>query len=87
MTVIFVFLVGEGFDRFEAIVCSLALAATEPFVAMANQSKYEYVTFLLAVCGLLLIARRRLFPCRTDFSVGDRNATDRRYGTSLPDLL
>src|ERR1700730_17152442 len=61
MTVIFVFLVGEGFDRVDAIICSLALAATEPFVAMANQSKYEYATFLLAVCGRLLIARRRLF--------------------------
>jgi hypothetical protein len=61
MTVIFVFLVGEGFDRAGAIICCLALAATEPFIAMANQSKYEYVTFLLAVWGLLLAARRHLF--------------------------
>jgi hypothetical protein len=61
LAAIFVFLVGEGFGRFAAITCCLALAATEPFVAMANQSKYEYITFLLAVCGLLLAARRRLF--------------------------
>jgi hypothetical protein len=61
MAAIFVFLVGEGFGRFGAVTCCLALAATEPFVAMANQSKYEYITFLLAVCGLLLAARRHLF--------------------------
>jgi hypothetical protein len=61
MTAIFVFLVGEGFGRFGAVTCCLALAATEPFVAMANQSKYEYITFLLAVCGLVLAARRHLF--------------------------
>jgi hypothetical protein len=60
MAAIFAFLVGEGFSRLGAITCCLALAATEPFVAMANQSKYEYVTFLLAVCGLLLAARRYL---------------------------
>jgi hypothetical protein len=60
MAVIFAFLVGEGFDRLGALTCSLALAVTEPFLAMANQSKYEYVTFLLAVCGLLLAARRHL---------------------------
>jgi len=57
---IFVFLVGEGFGRFAAVFCCLALAATEPFVAMANQSKYEYITFLLAVCGLVLAARRHV---------------------------
>ena len=61
MAAIFVFLVGQGFGRFGAVTCCLALAATEPFVAMANQSKYEYITFLLAVCGLLLAARRHLF--------------------------
>ena len=61
MAAIFVFLVGEGFGRLGAVTCCLALAATEPFVAMANQSKYEYITFLLAVCGLLLAARRHLF--------------------------
>jgi hypothetical protein len=61
MIAIFVFLVGEGFDRFGAVTCCLTLAATEPFVAMANQSKYEYITFLFAVCGLLLAARRHLF--------------------------
>jgi hypothetical protein len=61
MTAIFAFLVSEGFYRFGAVTCCLALAATEPFVAMANQSKYEYITFLLAVCGLLLAARRHLF--------------------------
>jgi hypothetical protein len=60
MAAIFAFLAGEGFSRFGAVTCCLALAATEPFVAMANQSKYEYVTFLLAVCGLLLAARRYL---------------------------
>jgi hypothetical protein len=60
MAAIFVFLVGEGFGRLAAITCCLALAATEPFVAMANQSKYEYITFLLAVCGLLLASRRHL---------------------------
>jgi len=60
MAAIFVFLVGEGFGRLGAVTCCLALAATEPFVAMANQSKYEYVTFLLAVCGLLLAARRHV---------------------------
>jgi hypothetical protein len=60
MAAIFAFLVAEGFRRFEAVTCCLALAATEPFVAMANQSKYEYITFLLAVCGLLLAARRHL---------------------------
>src|ERR1700730_3572365 len=60
MAAIFAFLVGEGFGRFEAVTSCLGLAATEPFVAMANQSKYEYVTFLLAVCGLLLAARRHL---------------------------
>lgn len=60
MAAIFAFLVGEGFGRFGAVTCCLALAATEPFVAMANQSKYEYITFLLAVCGLVLAARRHL---------------------------
>jgi hypothetical protein len=60
MAAIFAFLVGEGFSRLGAVTCCLALAATEPFVAMANQSKYEYVTFLLAVCALLLAARRHL---------------------------
>src|SRR3984893_15116990 len=60
MTAIFAFLVGEGFGRLGAVTCCLGLAATEPFVAMANQSKYEYITFLLAVCGLLLAARRHL---------------------------
>ena len=60
MAAIFAFLVGEGFGRFDAVTCCLALAATEPFVAMANQSRYEYITFLLAVCGLLLAARRHL---------------------------
>jgi hypothetical protein len=61
MAAIFVFLVGDGFARLGAATCCLALAATEPFLAMANQSKYEYVTFLLAVCGLLLAARRHPF--------------------------
>ena len=61
MAAIFVFLVGEGFSRLGAATCCLALAATEPFLAMANQSKYEYITFLVAVCGLLLAARRHLF--------------------------
>jgi hypothetical protein len=61
MAAIYAFLVGEGFGRFGALTCCLALAATEPFVAMANQSKYEYITFLLAVCGMLLAARRHLF--------------------------
>jgi hypothetical protein len=61
MAAIFAFLIGEGFSRLDAVICCLGLAATEPFVAMANQSKYEYVTFLLAVCGLLLAARRHLF--------------------------
>jgi hypothetical protein len=60
MAAIFAFLVGEGFSSFGAATCCLALAATEPFVAMANQSKYEYITFFLAVCGLLLAARRHL---------------------------
>jgi hypothetical protein len=60
MAAIFAFLVNQGFSWFEAVTCCLALAATEPFVTMANQSKYEYVTFLLAVCGLLLVARRHL---------------------------
>jgi hypothetical protein len=61
MAAIFLFLVDEGFSRRGAVTCCLALAATEPFVAMANQSKYEYITFLLAVCSLLLAARRHLF--------------------------
>jgi hypothetical protein len=61
MAAIFAFLVGEGFGRLGAVTCCLALAATEPFVAMANQSKYEYITFLLAVCSLVLAARRHLF--------------------------
>jgi hypothetical protein len=61
MAAIFAFLVGEGFGRLGAVTCCLGIAATEPFVAMANQSKYEYITFLLAVCGLLLPARRHLF--------------------------
>jgi hypothetical protein len=60
MAAIFAFLVSEGFGRFGAVTCCLTLAVTEPFVAMANQSKYEYVTFLLAVCGLVLAARRHL---------------------------
>jgi hypothetical protein len=60
MAVIFAFLAGEGFSRLGAVTCCLALAATEPFVAMANQTRSEYLTFLLAVCGLLLAARRRL---------------------------
>jgi hypothetical protein len=61
MAAIFAFLVGEGFGRLGAATCCLALAATEPFVAMANQSKYEYITFLFAICSLLLAARRHLF--------------------------
>jgi hypothetical protein len=60
MAVVFAFLVGEGFSRFGAVTCCLAFAATEPIVAMANQTRSEYLTFLLAVCGLLLAARRRL---------------------------
>jgi len=60
MAAIFAFLVREGFSRLGAVTCCLVLAVTEPFLAMANQSKYEYVTFLLAVCGLLLAARRHL---------------------------
>ena len=60
MAAIFAFLVNQGFSRFKAVTCCLALAATEPFVIMANQSKYEYITFLLAVCGLLLAARHYL---------------------------
>jgi hypothetical protein len=60
MAVIFAFLVNQGFSRFAAAMCCLALAATEPFVAMANQSKYEYITFLLAACSLLLLARGHL---------------------------
>jgi hypothetical protein len=61
MAAIFAFLVDQGFGRFGAVTCCLALAATEPIVAMANQSKYEYITFLFAVSGLLLAARRQLF--------------------------
>jgi len=61
MAAIFAFLVDQGFSRFGAVTCCLALAATEPIVAMANQSKYEYITFLFAVSGLLLAARRQLF--------------------------
>jgi hypothetical protein len=61
MAAIFAFLVGEGFSRLGAVTCCLALAATEPFVAMASQSRYEYITFFLAACGLLLAARRHLF--------------------------
>jgi hypothetical protein len=60
MAAIFAFLVNQGFSRFEAVTCCLALAATEPFAAMANQSKYEYITFFLAVCSLLLAARQYL---------------------------
>jgi len=58
--VIFAFLVNQGFNRLGAITFCLALAATEPFVAMANQSKYEYITFFLAVCSLAVQARRQL---------------------------
>ena len=61
MAAVFAFLVGQGFNRVDAVACCLALAATEPFLAMANQSKYEYITFLLAVCGLLLAERGRPF--------------------------
>jgi hypothetical protein len=53
--------VSEGFCRLGAVTCCLTLAVTEPFVAMASQSRYEYFTFLLAVCSLLLAARRQLF--------------------------
>lgn len=60
MVAIFFFLVGEGFGRLAAATCCLALAATEPFVAMANQSKYEYITFPVAVGALVLAARRQL---------------------------
>jgi hypothetical protein len=61
MTLIFVFIVDQGFSSLDAVACSLALAATEPFVAMANQPRSEYLTFLLAVCGLVLAARCQLF--------------------------
>jgi hypothetical protein len=61
MAAIVDFLVGQGFSRLGAVTCCLALAATEPFIAMANQSKYEYITFFLAACGLLLAARQHLF--------------------------
>jgi len=60
MVAIFAFLVGEGFSRLSAVTCCLTLAVTEPFVAMASQSRYDYITFLLAVCGLLLAARQQL---------------------------
>ena len=60
MAAIFAFLVGQGFSRFAAVTCCLALAATEPFVAMANISRYDYITFLLAVCALVLAAREHL---------------------------
>jgi hypothetical protein len=61
MAAIFAFLVSEGFCRLGAVTCCLTLAVTEPFVAMASQSRYDYVTFLFAVCGLLLAARQQLF--------------------------
>jgi hypothetical protein len=61
MVAIFAFLVGEGFSRLSAVTCCLTLAVTEPFVAMASQSRYDYITFLLAICGLLLAARQQLF--------------------------
>jgi hypothetical protein len=61
MAAIFAFLVNQGLSRSEAVTCCLVFAATEPVVAMANQSKYEYITFFLAVCGLLLAVRRYLF--------------------------
>jgi hypothetical protein len=86
MTAIFAFLVNQGFSRFEAVACCLALAATEPFVTMANQSKYEYVTFLLAVwpaSGGAPVPS----PCQSDFSVGNRGAADRHYGADLPRRL
>jgi len=38
MGVIFVFLVGEGLSQLGAATCCPVLAATEPFVAMANPS-------------------------------------------------
>jgi hypothetical protein len=60
MAAIFVFLLGQGFGRLEAATFCLALAATEPFVAMANQSRYDYIAFLLAVGGLVLAGRRHL---------------------------
>ena len=60
MAAIFALLVGQGFGRLGAVTFCLALAATEPFVAMANQSRWDYFTFLLAVCGLLLAARQHL---------------------------
>jgi hypothetical protein len=60
MVAILAFLVGEGFSPLGAVTCCLTLAVTEPFVAMASQSRYDYITFLLAVCGLLLAARQQL---------------------------
>ncbi len=60
MAAVFAFLLDQGLSRFGAITCCLTLAATEPVVAMANQSKYEYITFLFSVSGLLLLARGRL---------------------------
>jgi hypothetical protein len=61
MPLIFAFLVDQGLSRLDAATCCLALAATEPFVAMANQPRSEYLTFLLAVCSLMLAARCHLF--------------------------
>jgi hypothetical protein len=61
MVAIFYFLLREGFDRFSAAICCLGLAAIEPFIAIANQSKYEYITSLFPACSLLLLARRHLF--------------------------
>jgi hypothetical protein len=61
MAAIFAFLAGQGFGRLEAATFCLALAVTEPFVMMGNLSRYEYITFFLAVCSLVLTARRHLF--------------------------
>jgi hypothetical protein len=60
MVAILAFLIGEGFSRLGAVTFCLTLAVTEPFVAMASESRYDYITFLLAVCGLLLAAREQL---------------------------
>lgn len=57
---LFVFVRGRGYSHEKALWCTLLLALIEPFVALANQGKYEFVTFTFSIAALVLHQRGRL---------------------------
>jgi hypothetical protein len=64
------------FQPVRAVTYCLALAATEPFVAMANQSKYEYVTFFSEVQPIGIMAPGRTTQEEIDEEARRPDGTD-----------